>query len=534
MRLYHALAHGLWGGRQHMGSRSKFFGVFAVLTGVVGSLQACSQSVVAIDDVDEGGTITTVDASTDRNVPPAKDAGRDSATPADASRPDSALPADGGGDASTGDRPGDPFDPLAPKPGDPCPAGVQVNDTIDRRCGKCGTQRALCDVGRVVGAYGACANERTEATACLPGERKSQACGTCGRQSVQCDTTCAYVAGACTGEVAGGCVAGSVRYLSTCADPNEVKRQECSATCQLGTPGPCAPRGADVSIPVAQTAGGKVTQTLAVEATRKALALNVPYCPTALHASIMSVFGYVMLTNAGAQPANVTVVNKSATEDAVFAAYAGTSLPADRLACQDHVGINRFTVTIPAGGSQLVYVGGLSAAAAGPFPLEVVTNFLGAEVAGAPDHVLAISQTMGGLASQALTFDTAKFAPATAGLNAPTDYTGEHACPVVKMGAEVEARYVRLTNSGATDRTVNLVTTSVGDDSYMAVYTAVPTLATRRACVGTYNDDCTAADYNACLNGVTVPANGSVVVYVGQDTADGVYDTNTLEVTTTN
>ncbi|MBK8214422.1 MAG: hypothetical protein IPK71_11820 [Myxococcales bacterium] len=120
------------------------------------------------------------------------------------------------------------------------------------------------------------------------------------------------------------------------------------------------------------------------------------------------------------------------------------------------------------------------------------------------------------------------------GLNATVDYTGEHPCPVVKMGSEVEARYVRLTNSGAADRTVNLVTTSAGDDSYMAVYTAVPTLATRRACVGTYNDDCTAADYNACLNGVTVPANGSVVVYVGQDTADGVYDTNTLQVTTTN
>ncbi|MBK8219070.1 MAG: hypothetical protein IPK71_35510 [Myxococcales bacterium] len=145
-----------------MVSRSKFFGVFAVLTGIVGSLQACSEAVVVVEEESDGGTITSVDASTDRNVPPTKDAGRDSATPADASRPDSAVPVDAGGDAASGDRPGDPFDPLAPKPGDPCPTGVQVNGTIDRRCGKCGTQRALCDVGRVVGAYGACSNERTE------------------------------------------------------------------------------------------------------------------------------------------------------------------------------------------------------------------------------------------------------------------------------------------------------------------------------------------------------------------------------------
>ncbi|MBK8214421.1 MAG: hypothetical protein IPK71_11815 [Myxococcales bacterium] len=69
-----------------MVSRSKFFGVFAVLTGIVGSLQACSEAVVVVEEESDGGTITSVDASTDRNAP-TKDAGRDSAT-----RPTRAAP----------------------------------------------------------------------------------------------------------------------------------------------------------------------------------------------------------------------------------------------------------------------------------------------------------------------------------------------------------------------------------------------------------------------------------------------------------
>lgn len=520
-----------------MSFRKSIVGVGAMM-GALGLFQACSSTIVSVDDADGGGEV-----SVDATAP--KDASKDSVAPSadasrtDASRPDSATPpVDAGRDSAVGDagadRPGDPFDPTAPKAGDMCPVGVNVNDTIERRCGKCGVQRALCEAGRIVSAYGACSNEKTEATACLPGERISVSCGMCGRQVRNCDTTCAYLDGACQGEVAGGCVAGSVKYLATCALATEFRRQECTAACTPGAPEACAPRGADGTIIVSQTVGGLVAQTLTPDAAVKIPALENPFCATALSATVNTVYSYVLLKNTGAQDANVTVTNKSASQDAAFAAYAGTTLPADRLACQDHVGINKFTVTIAPGASQLLYVGAVSSSATGAFPLEVRTNFLGAEIAPTADHILAISQTTNGVVTQALTFAENKFLPATVGLNAPTDYTGANACPVVKMGLELPYRYVRLDNSSATPRTVNLITTSLDDDSYMAVYGAVPTLATRRTCVGSYNDDCTAADYNACLNAVTVPANGNVVVYVGQFTDDGLYDTNTLRVTTTN
>lgn len=513
------------------------FGLGTVMLGLL-AMQACATDVVVPDAEDEdSGTLQPVDATTDRNAPPTpKDAGRDSAQPPTDSGRDSATPTDAAidsGDAG-GDRPGDPFDPTAPKPGDPCPAGVAVNDVVSRRCGKCGIQNALCETGRVVSAYGVCANEKTNADACLPGARTSQGCGICGRQTVICDNTCVQTAGICQGEVPGGCVAGSVKFLATCTNPNEFRKQTCSATCAPGTPEPCAPRGADVTIAVSQTAGGMVTGTLTPDTTAKIPALASPFCNTTLSTTISSIYGYVLLTNPGAQPVNVTVTNKSLTTDAAITSYPGTTLPGDRLACEDHVNINKFTVGIAAGGSKLVFVGGLEAAAAGPYPLEIRTNFVGAEVPGAPDYTIAISPTMGGIVNQALTFDEAKFAPLVAGLNAPADYTGAHPCPVVKMGFEYPHRYVKIDNAGGTARTVNLVTTSAGDDTYFSVFNAVPTFATRRACIGNYNDDCTAADLNACLNGVSIPANGSIVVDIGQYTEDGLYDTNNLRITTTN
>ncbi len=523
-----------------MSFRKGVVGVGSFFFASLGLMQACADTPVAVVDEDSG---TSADATPDTRVPqprfdaavpdsttpvpPPVDASRDSAIP-DAAR-DSAT-----GDGGTGDRPGDPFDPLAPKAGDPCPVGTNVNDTIDRRCGLCGMQRALCEAGRIVGTYGACMNESSSSSACLPGLRRTVACGTCGTKAERCNNACAIESGLCQNEVAGGCVAGSIRYLATCADPDQVRRQSCSATCVLGAPEACGPRGADTTVDVSQTVGGVVAQTITPDAANKILGLSSPYCPTALHPTIRTVFSYVLLRNTGAQAANVTVTNKSATEVALFAAYAGTTLPADRTTCQEHIGYNKFTVTIASGASQLVYVGGNTATATGPYPLDIRTNFLGPEPAPTPDHTLNISQTMGGVATQALVFDENRFLPFIAGLNAPADYTGAHPCPVVKTGYEFPYRYVRLNNTGATPRTVNLITTSDGDDTFMATYAAVPTLATRRACNGNYNDDCTAADGNACLNAVTVPATGSIVVYIGQFTDDGDLDTNTLQVTTTN
>lgn len=520
---------------------------------VLGSLAgfaACSDTPVTVDEPDGSPVVDSAVPPKDAAKPPV-DAREEASTPKDANVPDALVPDTSTADAAdaadsatvdaadSGVIPGEPFDTTKPKPGDPCPVGVNLYDTLDRRCGLCGTQRAFCEAGRIVGAYSVCTGEKTTPGACLPGARSAQACGLCGTQTRVCDASCTYVENACVGEVAGGCVANSVRYLATCANPAEFRKSTCSGTCVAGTPEPCAPRGADATLVVSQTTGGVVAQTLTVDTASKLPILTSTYCDTKLHATTQGVYSYVLVRNTGAMPANVTLFNKSATQAATFAAYPGTSLPdaAGRLACQDHVGVDRFTFTIPANGSQLVYVGALSASATGDFPLEAKTNFLGAEAATVVDHTVAISGTNGGIVNQALSFSEDKFLPvsgAPGAYSSPAVYTGANACPVTKFGAEFGARYVRLTNPGATARTVNLITTGVDEDSYLAVYPTVPLSTARAACAGSYSDDCSDFDYNGCLNGVSVPGNGSIVVYIGHNTEGGLYTANNLRVTTTN
>ena len=533
---------------------------FGLVVGSLALFAACSDTPgVTVDDADATPEVDSavppkdaakppVDAKVpDTSTPPKDSSVPDTAVP-DTSTPDTSTPDASTPDAADGGVAGEPFDPTKPKPGDPCPAGVNVNDTIDRRCGLCGNQRALCEAGRIVGAYGACTGEKTTAGACLPGARNTQSCGLCGTQTRVCDASCTYVENACMGEVAGGCVAGTVKYLATCANPNEFRKTTCSATCMPGAPEPCAPRGADATLVVSQTTGGVVSQTLTVDTAAKLPALTTNYCPTKLSTTAQTVYNYVLVRNTGAMPVNVTLFNKSAAQAAAFAAYPGATLPdaAGRLACQDHVSVDRFTFTIPANGSQLVYVGALSTSATGNFPVEAKTNFIGAEPATAVDHTRAISTAAGCAAAvppagcivnQALSFSEDKFLPvsgAPGAFDSPAVYTGANACPVTKFGDEYGARYVRLTNASTRARTVNLITTGAGDDSYVAVYANVPLSTARAACVGSYNDDCSDTDYNGCLNGVTVPASGSVVVYVGHNTEGGLYTTNNLRVTTTN
>ena len=222
---------------------------FGLVVGSLAGFAACSDTPVAVDDPDAADPVVVDSAAPPKDAakPPVDARVPDTSTPPkDVNVPDTQVPDTSTGDAAdaadatmvdaadSGVVPGEPFDPTKPKAGDPCPAGVNVNDTIDRRCGLCGNQRALCEAGRVVGAYGPCTGEKTTPGACLPGARNTQSCGLCGTQTRTCDTSCTYVETACMGEVAGGCVAGSVKYNATCPNPNEFRKTTCSATC----PGP--------------------------------------------------------------------------------------------------------------------------------------------------------------------------------------------------------------------------------------------------------------------------------------------------------
>ncbi|MBK6464653.1 MAG: hypothetical protein IPF92_27165 [Myxococcales bacterium] len=363
------------------------FGVLGLLAVVVGAAGGCATATV-VEDEDAGTATTVVDSSvpdtnkptvdsstTPDTAPPAKDS-----APPDTAPPDTAPPVDAAPDTATlAPRPGETVDPLAPKPGDPCPAGVNLNDIIDRRCGKCGNQKALCIAGaggtKVVDAYGACTGEKTAADACLPRERVLADCGVCGKQTRDCDLSCAYVEGACTGQVPGGCTANEETFIEgVCPNPGDVRRQVCSPMCVKGTPEACAPRPApapDHTVTVGAMGVG-VTQAITFDAAKTLTQPELPFCgddpapcPLAL-SSTARPYRYVRVENPGAAARTVTIETTGST-DTMMAYYLGAApapTPAARIACtgqfsDDVTGTNPSLtgVSIPAAGAITVYVG---------------------------------------------------------------------------------------------------------------------------------------------------------------------------------
>ncbi|MBL9109287.1 MAG: hypothetical protein JNM74_08455 [Myxococcales bacterium] len=498
----------------------------------------CATEVVAVDPPDDG----VVDSSTPDTSKPdtgkpdtsTPDSGRDTGRP-DTSTPDTSTP--DAADAAPTTRPGDPVDPLAPKPGDMCPAGVQVNDVISRRCGKCGTQSALCEAGRIVGAYGACSNEKTAADACLPGEVLVSECGFCGYQVKRCDTTCSYTEGACLNQVAGGCAKGEVVYLEGLCTPVEnVRKQTCSQACVKGAPEACAPRPLD-ALTVSQTAGTTVTGNFATTGTLKLPLLNTGTCPVTTSTTIQSHYHYLRINNTGADSVNVTISNAipagSSTRPAVtFAVYDGGTSPADRTACTGAVTTTspeRVTLNIPAGGSIIVHTMlDTSAATQSKLAIDVKTNFVGAEVAPVPDHVLTIGPNANDTVTQAVNFVNTK----------TTERPSTGTCPVSLSSSVVGYRYIRLENPSAADKLVDVS----GDDPLDSVIAAYPgpdgpLSGARGNCLTTVNDFCpTAAGIataDSCLTGLTVPAMGSIVVYYSPYSTV-TFGAATLRVTTKN
>lgn len=522
--------------------RTSIFAITAIGLFIAG-VEGCATDATVPDEEDSGTTpVTPTDASKadtnttrpDTSVP---DTGKPDTAVPDTSTPDTAVPdaAEAGVDSGLGPRPGETVDPLAPKPGDPCPAGVNLNDVIDRRCGKCGNQKALCIAGaggaKVVDAYGACTGEKTGVGACLPKERIVSECGFCGTQTKDCDLSCAYVEGACTGQVAGGCTANEVTYIEgVCPDPAHVRRQVCSAACVKGTPEPCAPRPLD-EIVISQTAGMTVSGESAVYST-KIGKLNTGACPRTV-SSTLTGYQYVRVKNNGAMEATVTISNGTpagATKpDTIVALYPGPNAPGDRTMCVGTVfdSPESITTAIPAGGSVIFHQSLFSASATNPrLKTEVTTEYLGAT----PPTSVAIGPNMNDTVTYFVQFDPAQL----------TERLSSGACPATLSSSMVAYKYVQVTNPGGAARLVDL-SADEPVDSVLAVYSgATPpaTAAERAACVGSSNDTCAAAGFptaDSCLAGVSIPAAGSVWVLVQHYFTGASYTSPTrLRITTKN
>jgi len=515
-----------------------FFGL-----GLSWSLAAgCATDATPGDDEDAATPATDAAkdsaTSTDARPTPADAAKPDAAT--DAAKPDAADASDARADATPTDagivpNAGEPFDPAAPKPGDMCPAGVPEFDTVTRRCGKCGSQRAFCEAGRVVGAYGPCTNEKVGEDFCLPNAVEvGVECGLCGSQVRKCDLTCAWSTGVCLGEVVNGCVKNEVTYVEgVCANIDHVRKQTCSATCTRGAPEACAPQ--NDSITAAQAVGGKAKGVFALSSARTIPRLTAAACPTTSSTTINVGYHYTRVVNSGAAPINITATvaaPPTGTKPNVYVSgYLGSAPPANATAreqCIDSARDTPETITfnIPAGQSGYILVEGALATTTGRFELEVTTNFVGPEPLAPVEADITLDPVMGNTVSTPVSFVSTQVLQRMAIGVCPRGISTTVATPPY--------RYYRLLNNTAAARTVDI---SLLDplDTILAVYPGTnPPLAQDRAqCLGTINDFCsgvTGAD--SCVTGISVPAMGSVVIYASTYSATS--GATTLDVKTTN
>ena len=478
-----------------------------------------AENVVITAGTGDGGKVDAKVAPKDAAKDTAATLGSDadqSITPLEV--PDTAAPADAGLFA------GELFDPTPElATGATC---ASENDVVDRRCGKCGNQQALCvkqtDGSLKVGTYGGCRNENMSANACLANaQRLGAACGLCGKTLQTCDvgTMCEWSDVSCEGEVAAGCEAGSVRHVAVGCSGDQVQRQECSAACVWKAPEACAVRGADeLALP---TAAGVTTTFEATLWGSPVAALAEGACPASLSAT-MGNPQYTKIHNPTAASVRVNLwVSRSvagALPDVVMAVYNRATVPpadADRMACAGKVVaaasglLGSDAVVIPAGGDIIVLV---SSKRGGSVNAPFVLN---AQL----DVPLNVPSTVGALTG-------GRYVIRASGPTLPFPDIGT--CPgSIASSTLYPVTYVTLTNPETSPVTVTAGETTTGsratrDIVIMGVYNTPPTATTvGSSCIREVAYECRASPVfvtNACVENIVVPASSQLtLMFMGYD-----------------
>ena len=285
---------------------------------------------------------TKLPPSSSSGDPGDQDAGKDSGKAADA-----ATPADAG--------------PLTPKPGDPCP---KVDEVFKRSCGACGTQSALCfseDGGAaLVSDYSTCTGEVVGG--CLAGTIANVACGT---QKKVCSTSCTWATAACAQPANAG-KAGVLEYTTVgCPTANTYRQRTCDALCGWGSYTTCAPPANDLVLDI----NGVVGQTAALGITLAVtqMATGIPTGGTCPAASLLAgtyPYAYVEIKNGTAKQATVAVsTSVPAGGSSIYPVLVGYKLPfvpgddVGRLQCAYGPSSGAMSnIIIDAGTSMLVYL----------------------------------------------------------------------------------------------------------------------------------------------------------------------------------
>lgn len=274
--------------------------------------------------------------------------------------PPSASPRD---DAGAGQDAKADASPPAPAPGQSC---TTVDQVFTRTCGACGTQSALCfssDGGAgIVSEYNPCSGEVQGG--CTAGTAEELACGNCGTQKRKCTTSCVWSVGSCV-EPAAACKAGTVEYSPAgCASASTYRMRTCQGTCAWTPYSACAAPMNETVIDVAGTVAQTTTLVVNLSASQMAAGLEEDgTCPVANLVAGSYPFRYVELRNPTAKVATVAISISAATTaedlEPLLTTYTLPIVPvtqSERLACA--AGPTDFTVnvTIPVGQSILVYV----------------------------------------------------------------------------------------------------------------------------------------------------------------------------------
>jgi hypothetical protein len=220
----------------------------------------------------------------------------------------------------------------SPAPGSMCPTPDVI---FSRKCGFCGTQEAICENNNKVSGYSLCGGEVP--MGCTPGMTRNSACGLCGTKTEICQSNCQWASGACTGEPAGACSPGSVKYITaSCMVANTFRKQTCGATCQFGmTEMECKPRDIFVLVPTAVGGTNTYSGELSPLTDQKPRP-GTGTCPVTLSTTNSS-YAYVEVRNTDTVPHKVEIwfdAPAGGTDvDTVVLAYPGAAIPTVPTAC---------------------------------------------------------------------------------------------------------------------------------------------------------------------------------------------------------
>jgi hypothetical protein len=235
--------------------------------------------------------------------PPSQSSSGDPGTAVDAGKKDSGK-SDAGVDAG----------PPPPSPGDAC---TTVDALATRPCGACGTQQAICQAAAGDGGaltwsdYGTCSGEL--AGGCVPGTVVNEACGNCGTVTKTCTKYCAYTSGSCTGQPTNSCAPNAIDYTNAgCTTPNTYKNRTCGSTCTWSSfSGTCAAPNNPNKMNIAASVGGVTTQQWTLSPSNVGHRADGCGAGTAGSSDVQQIA--VEIRNNTAQTASVSVYQSKAT-----------------------------------------------------------------------------------------------------------------------------------------------------------------------------------------------------------------------------